>query len=243
MLAVRLHKFTNSPSSVKPEQVSKPSAGDGEVVVQIDAAGINPSDLINIRGGFDHTVLPRIVGRDFAGRVVEGPAHLLGRDVFGSGGGELGFTHDGTHAEFVVLDENAITLRPPSLSPEEAAIAGIPFVTAWHALVERSQLTRGAWVLVSGAAGAVGNAAVQIAHYAGAQVVALVKDASEDELLDREKVAAVARSDEQNLDAVVREATDGKGCDIALNTVGSPIFHELLAALRDEGRMAIISGV
>src|SRR5579885_3757253 len=125
MLAVRLERFTNSPGSVRAIDVPKPVPSGDEVLVEVQAAGVNPSDVINIRGGFDHTVLPRIVGRDFAGRVVEGPPHLLGRDVWGCGGGELGFTHDGTHAEFIVLDQDAVTLRPPSLAPEEAAIAGV----------------------------------------------------------------------------------------------------------------------
>lgn len=243
MLAVRLVEFTNTPGAVHPGVFPRPVPANGQVLVEVKAAGINPSDLLNIRGGFDHTVLPRIVGRDFAGRVVEGPAHLRERDVFGSGGGELGYTVDGTHAQFLVLDQGAVALRPPSLPVDLAATAGVPFVTAWHALVERAHLSRDAWVIVSGAAGAVGNAAIQIAHYAGAHVVALVKDDSELPLLDRGKIAGVAHSDKGDLGEVVRKATGGEGCDIALNTVGSPIFHELLDALRLGGRQAVISGV
>lgn len=241
MLAVRLERFTNSPGTVRATDAPKPVPADGEVLVEIQAAGVNPSDVINIRGGFDHTVLPRIVGRDFAGRVVEGPPHLLGRDVWGCGGGELGYTKDGTHAQFLAIERDGVALRPASLSADEAASAGVPFVTAWHALVQRSQLARGSWVLVSGAAGSVGYAAVQIARYAGAKVVALVKDETEIDLLDRSAVAAIARSDRGDVAQVVRDATGGEGCDVALNTVGASIFHDLDACLCRGGRMAIIS--
>ncbi len=242
MLAVLLKEFTDSPGSLRAAEVSKPAPGPGEVLVQVDAAGINPSDLLNIKGGFDHTELPRIVGRDFAGRVVEGPPHLLGRDVWGSGGGELGYTRDGTHAQFVVLPQDAVALRPEGLNVDRAGAAGVPFVTAWHALIERAGLTRNLWVVVSGAAGAVGSAALQIVHFAGSRSVALLKDESELPRLDRSRAAAVAFANKNDLEAVVKEATGGAGCEIALNTVGSPIFAALAAALGRGGRMAIISG-
>lgn len=243
MLAVLLREFTDKPETVAASEVPKPAPGAGEVLVAIEAAAINPSDLVNMRGGFSHTKLPRVIGRDFAGRVVKGPPHLQAREVFGSGGGELGYTRDGTHAQFLALPEDAIALRPAALSVEQAASAGVPFVTAWHALVERANITRDAWVLISGAAGAVGTAATQISHYAGAHVIALIKDASETELLDRTKISAVASSNAGDLEEVVRKATGGNGCDIALNTVGSPIFPALLSSLRKHGRMVVISAV
>lgn len=243
MLAVLLKAFTDSPGSLRATEVPEPALQPGEVLVRIEAAGINPSDLLNIKGGFDHTELPRIVGRDFAGRVVDGPPHLLERDVWGSGGGELGYTRDGTHAEFLALPEDAVALRPQPLDAEHAAAAGVPYVTAWHALVERSGLTRNRWVIVSGAAGAVGTAALQIVRYAGSRSVALLKDESELERLDRVKPDAVAFSTKNDLESVVKKATGGAGAEIALNTVGSPIFPVLMAALSLGGRMAIISGV
>jgi NADPH:quinone reductase-like Zn-dependent oxidoreductase len=210
--------------------------------VKIEAAAINPSDIANIRGSFPHTKLPRIIGRDFGGRVVQGPPHLLAEEVWGSGGSDVGFTRDGTHAEYIVLPEDAVALRPPRLSAEDAAASGIPYITAWTALVVRAQIRRNDWVLISGAAGAVGFAAVQIAHYAGARVIALILNASERSGIDANRIAAVAQSDKNDLEEVVREATAGRGCDIALNVVGAPIFAPLLAALAPGGRMLIISG-
>jgi NADPH:quinone reductase-like Zn-dependent oxidoreductase len=240
--AVLLKEFTDSPGSVTVSEVPQPSLQPGEVLVRIEAAAINPSDIANIRGSFPHTNLPRIIGRDFGGRVVEGPPHLLDREVWGSGGSDLGFTRDGTHAEYIALPEDGAALRPPRLSAEDAASSGIPYITAWMALIERAQIRRDDWVLISGAAGSVGGAAVQIAHYAGARIIALVLNESERKSIDTNKIAAVAQSDNNDLEQVVHEATDGRGCDVALNVVGAPIFSQLLAALAPRGRMAIISG-
>lgn len=242
MRAVLLEEFSDSPGSVTVSEAPQPSPQPGEVLVRIEAAAINPSDIVNIRGGFPHTKLPRIIGRDFAGVVVEGPKHLRDREVWGSGGGDLGLTRDGTHAEFIVLPEDGVALRPPRLGPEDAAASGIPYVTAWMALIERARIRRDEWVAISGAAGSVGSAAVHIAHYAGAHVIALIKDASERDALAGLKIAAVAQSDKNDFEHVVREATEGRGCDVALNVVGAPVFEPLFASLAQGGRMAIVSG-
>ena len=175
--------------------------------------------------------------------MVEGPPHLRDRDVWGAGGGDVGFTRDGTHAEFIVLPEDAVALRPHGISAPDAAASGIPYVAAWLSLVGRARVTRGDWVLVSGAAGSVGTAATSIAKYAGARVIALVKDAHERKAIDGRPVDAIAQFDAGEVETVVRESTGGKGCDIALNVVGAPIFAPLLSSLADGGRMAIISGV
>jgi NADPH2:quinone reductase len=241
--AVQLQAFTEAFDSIKISDIPDPNPSNGEVVVEVEAAGINPSDLVNIRGGFPKTILPRIIGRDFAGRVVKGPPHLMGRDVWGAGGGDLGFTRDGTHAQYIALPEQAIALRPPNLTPAIAAASGIPYSTAWLALVERAGMTRGDIVLVSGAAGAVGSAAIEITNYAGGRAIALVKDASEVPGVDRKKVLAIARSDLGDVEQVVREATNGRGCDVALNVVGAPIFAAMLASLAECGRMCVVSAV
>ena len=76
-----------------------------------------------------YAVFPRTPGRDFAGRVIEGPSGLIGRDVFGSSG-DLGIRRDGTHATHLVVEAEAVVEKPAALSPEEAAGIGVPFVTA-----------------------------------------------------------------------------------------------------------------
>jgi NADPH:quinone reductase len=217
-----------------------PRAGE-EILVQVLASGVNRSDLLSAQGNFPHSVLPRTLGRDFAGRVVEGAASgLTGTRVWGSGG-DLGIRRDGTHAEFVVLPPAAVAPCPQNLSFEQAATAGVPFVTAWAALMDLGQLKAGDWVIISGAAGAVGTAATRIACQAGARVLALVRSPADRARLDPQKVAAFAETEAGNLLEVARQQTDGKGCALALNGVGSAIFGALLDALADRGRMVVYS--
>jgi NADPH:quinone reductase-like Zn-dependent oxidoreductase len=118
---------------------------------------------------------------------------------------------------------------------------GVPFITAWTCLVEAARLTPGETVVVSGAAGAVGWAAVELASALGARVVALVKNADQASRLDRSRVAGVARSDLGDLVPVVHEATGGKGAQVALNGVGAPVFRPLLESLGRGGRLCVYS--
>jgi len=230
-------------ADLKVSDVPKPSVGgNDEVLVKVEAAGINPSDVGSVAGRFPDSILPRIVGRDFAGTIVEGPADLIGTEVWGTGG-DLGITRDGTHAEFLAIPRQAVARRPQRLSVEEAAIAGVPLVTAFSALLILGQMKEGEWVIVSGAAGAVGQAAIQFAHAKGGRVIALVKDASDSWVSKSEGVEAVAQSDRGNLEEVVHQATNGKGADLALNGVGSSIFASLLGALAVGGRQVVYSTV
>lgn len=227
-------------SNLKVSDVPTPKLRPGEVLVRVEAAGINPSDLAGIQGRFPHAVLPRIVGRDFAGTVVEGPAELIGREVWGTGG-DLGIDRDGTHAEYLALPQEAVALKPQRLSVEQAATVGVPFITAFSALVRLGQVTEGQWVIVSGAAGAVGQAAIQIAKAKGARVIALVKDASQAWVGKSGEVEAISQSDQGDLETIAREVTHGKGADLALNGAGGSILGSLLAALRVGGRQIVYS--
>jgi NADPH:quinone reductase-like Zn-dependent oxidoreductase len=225
---------------LRASEVPVPSIGPGDVLVKIEASGINPSDLGSVQGRFPAAVLPRIVGRDFAGKVVDGPADVVGTEVWGTGG-DLGISRDGTHAEYVAIPREAVARGPKNLSMEEASAVGVPFVTAFSALVRVGQLKEGEWVIVSGAAGSVGQAAIEIAHAKGAHVVALIKDADARWVSESGAVRATAQSDLGNLYRVVREATNGKGADLALNGVGGSIFGTLLEALAVGGRQVVYS--
>lgn len=227
---------------LKVSEVPMPSIKPGEVLVKVEASGINPSDLASVRGRFAHGVLPRIVGRDFAGTVVQGPAELVGSKVWGSGG-DLGITRDGTHAEFIALSREAVSRRPANLSVEQAATVGVPFVTAFSALVRLGRLKKDDWVIVSGATGAVGQAAIQLSHAKGAQVIALVRNSGERSIPEAAGVKAIAYSDQGNLEAVTREATGGKGANLALNGVGGSIFASIIASLAVGGRQVVYSTI
>ncbi len=98
------------------------------------------------------TILPRIPGRDFAGVVTRGPADLLGREVWGTGG-DISRTRDGTHAEFILLPRAAVTLKPASLAMEAAAAAGLSYITAWEAIVTTAALAPGETAVIFGRVG------------------------------------------------------------------------------------------
>ena len=100
---------TGSLDALVVTQVPKPRPQAGEALVEVRAAGLNPSDVKNVLGRFPYTTLPRIPGRDFAGIVVEGPDQWLGPEVWGSGGG-LGFVRDGSHAEYLLLAVGGLAL-------------------------------------------------------------------------------------------------------------------------------------
>jgi NADPH:quinone reductase len=227
-------------TDLQVSDVPAPSIKPGELLVKVEASGINPSDVASVQGRFPTAVLPRVVGRDFAGRVVEGPADLIGAEVWGTGG-DLGISRDGTHAEYVSIPSQAFARRPKSLSAEEAAAVGVPFITAFSALIHLGKLREGEWVIVSGAAGAVGQAAIQLANTKGARIIALVKNATDRGVSKSPGVRAIAQSDQADLEAVVREATNGKGADLALNGVGSSIFGSLFGALAIGGRQVVYS--
>jgi NADPH:quinone reductase-like Zn-dependent oxidoreductase len=231
-------------ANLKISEVPVPATGPADVLVKVAASGINPSDIASVEGRFPNDVLPRIVGRDFSGTVIKGPKELVGAQVWGSGG-DLGITRDGTHAEYIALPAEAVVPRPKNLSmgETEAAAVGVPFIAAFSALVRLGRVKAGEWVIVSGAAGSVGQAAIEIARAKGAHVVALVRDASERERIKSTAVEAIAQSDKADLEAVVRQATRGKGADLALNGVGSSIFASLAAALALGGRHILYSVV
>jgi NADPH:quinone reductase-like Zn-dependent oxidoreductase len=236
-----LHISAHGPASaLRAIEVPSRPLRDGEVRIRIEAAAVNPSDVVSAEGRFPHAVLPRVLGRDLAGRVVQGPPELVGATVWATGG-DLGITRDGGHAEELVLPAAAVSRRPSNLTPEQAASAGVPFSTAWSCLVAAAHVEAGETVLVSGAAGAVGWAAIELSAALGARVVALVKDAEETERLDRSRIAAVARSDLGDLQPVVREVTGGRGAQVALNGVGAPVFRPLLESLGPGGRLCVYS--
>lgn len=215
----------------------------GEALVEVRAAGLNPSDPKNVLGKMAQTTLPRVPGRDFAGIVLTGSAAWRGAEVLGSGDG-LGFTRDGSHAELLTVPEEALVRKPPELSFEQAAAIGVPFMTAWTALVTAAGLARGETALVTGAGGTVGAAACQIAHWRGARVIGTVR-ARRDPTAPPDAVRAIADPliDLESMDLVeaVRAATGGRGADVVLDVVGGPLFEPCLRCLAQRGRQVSIA--
>jgi NADPH:quinone reductase len=214
-------------------EVERPEAGVGEVLIQIKATAINPSDVKNVAGTFN-SPLPRVPGRDFAGVIVAGAA-APGLEVWGSGPG-FGVVRDGCHGEFVTMPAEWVSAKPAELTMEQAAAIGVPYVTAWSALVRTGVLEPGETVLVVGATGSVGRAATQIAQWKGARVIGASRGARNPWGAD-----AVVDTETGDLDQQVRVLTDGRGVDLVLDAVGGHMFEPALRSLRAGGRQIAIT--
>ena len=161
--------------------------------------------------------------------------------MFGSSG-DLGIRRDGTHATHLTVESDAVVEKPSSISWEEAAGIGVPFVTAMEGLRRAGLPNKDETVLVMGVNGKVGQAAVQIATWSGARVIGVVRR--------NEPYEGHANSNVDVIDASatdvatrVRELTGGKGADIVFNTVGDPYFQAAHKSLAIRGRQILIAAV
>jgi NADPH:quinone reductase len=217
------------------------SRGPQDVIVEIKAAGVNPSDVKAATGLMPYAVFPRTPGRDFAGVVVDGPSEWLGREVFGSSG-DLGIRRDGTHATHLVVEAAALVEKPGHISMDEAAGIGVPFVTAIEGFRRAGMPGTQDSVLVMGLNGKVGQAATQLASWRGAKVIGVVR---KDEAYEGHASGPVEVINASTTDiaARVRDLTGGKGADIVFNTVGDPYFEAANKSLALAGRQILIAAV
>jgi len=233
MKSLRFSEF-GPPSVLRIEEIPIPQPGAGEALVRVKAAAINPSDVGNVSGHFKNTTLPRTPGRDFAGIVAKAQQHE-GDEVWGSSP-TLGIVHDGSHAEYVVVPEETLSLKPKSLSMAQAAAIGVAYMTAWASVVSAAQIKQGETILIIGAAGAVGQAATQIANWKQARVIGA--DITSDPIPGTE---SVVNTKSEDLRERVLELTAGKGVNAVFNTVGGPLFESALQSLAFGGRQVVIA--
>lgn len=229
---------TGSLDSLQLHDLPKPVPADGEVLVEVRATGVNPSDIKNLQGLFPYTTTPRVPGRDFAGVVVEGPQELLGKAVWGGTGKGFGFYQDGCHAQYVVLPVNAVALLPESLTFAQAATCGVPFITAWDAL-ERSQVKAGTRVLIIGA-GAVAKAAQVLAKARGAEVVMAARRAEVVQELQAQGISTFQLGDAEQLPEQARAHFQQQSPEVIFETTGFWLA-EAVNSVDTFGRVAIIA--
>jgi len=239
---LRLLAKADDPASLAPAIERRPlSRAANEVLIEIAAAAVNPSDVKAATGLMAYAVFPRTPGRDYAGVVIDGPSGWIGREVFGSSG-DLGIRRDGTHATHLAVEADAVVEKPKNLSWDEAAGIGVPFVTAMEGFRRAGMPSKDETVLVMGVNGKVGQAAVQIASWHGARVIGVVRRS---ESYEGHANAGVDVIDASATDVAtrVRELTDGKGADIVFNTVGDPYFQAAHQSLALRGRQILIAAI
>jgi NADPH:quinone reductase len=233
MKALRFEKY-GPPSVLSIQQLQVPALKPGEALVELHASAINPSDVKNVAGAFKAS-LPRIPGRDYAGVVVAGDG-WKGKEVWGSGAG-FGVSRDGTHAQYIVVSSDGLSEKPAHLSMEEASAVGVPYLAAWSGLVDAANIQAGETVLITGALGAVGRAATQIAHWKKAKVIgADISDKPSD-------VDVFVNTKGKELPVEVKALSNGKGVDLVFDAVGGPMFEPCLRSLRLGGRQVAITSI
>jgi NADPH:quinone reductase-like Zn-dependent oxidoreductase len=213
--------------SLAYRSVPVPEPGLGEVLVEVHAAAVNPLDVANAAGMLG-TPLPMIPGGDYAGIVVSDGDHA-GQEVWGSGPA-LGTKRPGTHARFVALPERWLSRKPERLTMTQAAAVGRSYFTAWQTVINAMELMPGETILITGGAGMVGQAATAIARWRGAEPI----------VADRRRPDGVEHfidTSSSDIREAVLELTDGRGADMALDTVGGALFRPALRSLRFDGRM------
>jgi NADPH2:quinone reductase len=231
--SVRLREKAASAESVspaiEPRSVSRESTG--HVVVQIVAAGVNPSDVKAAIGMMPHAVFPRTPGRDFAGIVVDGPPPLLNASVFGSSG-DLGIRRDGTHATHLAVEAAGVVRKPEALSAAEAAGVGVPFVTAMEGFRRAGMPKPGETTLVLGLNGKVGQAAAQIASWLGSRVIGVVR---KPETYQGHSQGAVDVIDSSSTDVAAAAIL---GRQIFIASIRQPVAFDIFALYR--GRQTFV---
>jgi len=242
MRALRFTKF-GDPGVLHVTDVPDLTETAQEAVIRIEAASVNLSDVKNVAGSMEWTVLPRTPGRDFAGVVVSGPPKWQGAAVWGTGG-DTGFTRDGSHAQLMSVPVEALVRKPERLSFDQASTVGVNFVVAWYGAVEAAQLAAGETIAIFGVSGGVGGAVAQIAHAVGAKVIGVDRrqpgpDTPAAEIIDHFIVFDPAA----DVGADIKELTGGAGVQVVYDAVGGVTTPAALASLAHGGRLVVISAV
>src|ERR1700741_5023802 len=129
MRALQFSEF-GSVSNLRLIELPDPTADSATAIVKVAAGAISPSDVKNVEGKMEHTTLPRVPGRDYAGTVIRGPADWIGAEVWGTGG-EIGDSSGGSHAALIAVPVASLRRKPRTLSLQQAASVGLTYLAAW----------------------------------------------------------------------------------------------------------------
>lgn len=228
-------------SGLAVEERPSRAPGAGEVRVGIAACGVNFPDLLMVSGGYQlKPPLPFIPGMESAGVIlavgegvtdwqpgqrvtITGPAHPIG-----------------LFAEEVTADQSYLSATPPGLTDTEAAGYVATYATSYHALVDRAGLREGEVLLVHGASGGVGTAAVQLGKVLGATVIATGGDDAKLAKVKELGADIVVNTSREDVREVVKTATGGVGADVIYDPVGGDLFETSMRCVAPEGRILVI---
>lgn len=241
MKAVRFHR-TGGPEQLVYEDVPAPRPGPGEVLLRVEAVGVNYADVMRRRGDNypQPSPLPFTLGYEIVG-VVEAQGEGVGSPgvgarVFAAAGG-------GGYAQYAVAPAAELVPVPPGLSPEQMTAMFVQGITALRSLKDAARLQPGETILVEGAAGGVGSLIVQLAKIMGAgKVIAAASTPEKRDLALSLGADAAVDYTAPGWAEEVRALTDGRGVDIVMEMVGGNVLSAALKSLADFGRMVVFGG-
>ena len=237
MQVLRVEELSDDLSGVKLAELPLPQRQPAEVQVRVRAASLNFPDLLMTQGKYQFKPdAPFTSGLELAGEVIEADA----TSTFKPGDKVIGGNKTGAFAEFACIPERGLSLLPQGLSFAEGAAMGAAYSTAYTGLIELCGLKPGQWVLVTGASGGVGLAAVDLAKAMGANVIAAtgIEDKSNriQSLYQPDAViVSKGRFREQ-----ISDLTDGQLCDIVFDPVGGDVFDECTRCVSFAGKLVVV---
>ncbi|HZC16894.1 MAG TPA: NADPH:quinone oxidoreductase family protein [Caulobacteraceae bacterium] len=220
------------------KEIETPKPRPGEVLVKVRAASVNFPDLLMTRGEYQHKPpLPFIPGLEMSGEV-----EALGEGVerWKIGDPVVGGARIGGFSDYAVTNAMGLRPKPERLSFAQASAYGTAYLTAYVSLVRRAQMQPGEWLLVHGAAGGVGLAAVDLGKLMGAKVIAA--SASDDKLglIEAEYAPDTVVNVTSGFREFVKETTGGHGADVIYDPVGGDVFDESVRCIAFNGRLLIV---
>lgn len=235
MKAIRVYEF-GGPEVMRLEEVPDPQPGLKQVVVRVGAVGVNPVDTYVRSGAYGQRPLPFTPGIDAAGIV----------DTVGEGvertkvGDRVYVGASGAYAEMVLSDESGVHPLPEHVTFEQGAAVGVPYATAYRALFHRARAVPGESVLIHGATGGVGTAAVQIARAAGMTVIGTGGTEQGRQLVLEQGAHHVLDHRAPDYLDQLRDLTGGRGVDCILEMLANVNLSKDLGALARGGRVVVI---
>ena len=238
MKAIIVREF-GLPEVMKLEDVPTPKVGASSVLVRVKAAGVNPVDTYIRSGTYAQKPdLPYTPGKDAAGIVEE-----IGADVTKFSVGDRVLTTDagsGTYAEFCLCDEKHLIKLPENVSFEKGAGVFVPYATAFRALFQKAKLQKGESVLIHGASGGVGVAAIQWAKNAGLTVIGTASSDEGKKLVKEQGADFVCDHSSENYLNEILEAAGGKGVDAIIEMLANVNLVKDFEVLKMFGRIVIV---
>lgn len=238
MKAIKVHEF-GEPEVMKLEEVGDPVVGPGQVVIRVEAAGVNPVDTYIRSGRYGAGYgLPYTPGMDAAGMVEEIGENVkrfrVGQRVYTAG------TISGAYAEKVLCEQGQVFVLPERVTFEAGAALGVPYGTAYRALFHKACAQAGEVVLVHGTTGGVGTAAVQTAKAAGMVVIGTCGTERGMQMIAEEGANLVLNHKTENYLEGVKDFTEGRGVDIVLEMLANVNLGADLEVLAQGGRIVVI---